>query len=628
LDLTKLKGLKYKSILFLLFLALGKNLNAQVQTNSRLAFEYYNDAEWEKAAPLFLEIYRSNNAKIYLDYYVRCLSELGDFDGAEKELRKAQRSTRNVSLYVDLANIYELQKDKKKAEEYLEKPFSEFPNNINEIRNLGNQYLIFRRFDHAQRTYEIGRMILGQPNEFHVELANLYRMQRMHDKMVDEYLALLLTQPQFLPSVENYLLAALATDIDGDLLDITRKKTIEQIQIFPGFPTFTELLIWVYVQENEFDLAVDQAISLDIRGRNSGQQTLLLARQARQAGDFASSLRAYNYIISQNPSRGPTGNPIPVNPQAPRIQALLESKNTRLEQLEQSKDPTRKEFQDLVEEYRKILPEFDNPEEKAKAFKDLAYISMFYLLDYPVGLSQIDSAINLSARNRDQYMACELDKADYLLISGDPWNATLAYARIDKENKENPVGSIAKLRKAQLAFFTGDFNWALSQLNVLKGSSSKLIANDAFELAGLIKNNQSPEDSLNTGLLALSHAHNYLFQRKTDSCLMVLDTLITSDRETLAKDDALFMKAEIILKSDPDQAMVILNTIISDYKFEMWGHKALFKLGEIHFNRGQNDKALELLTELINTFPNSFYNLDARDFIRKIRELQNSQNSE
>ena len=168
-----MKDHKYILIVFSLILSFGFNCKAQVRSNSRLAFEYYNDGEWSKAAPLFQEMFSNNNARVYLNYYVRCLTELKEFDTAEKELKKAQRQSKDVGIYVDLAYLYELQEDRTKSELYLEKPFKEFPRTEAAIRNLGNIYVTYRKFDRADRTYQIGRSILGQQNYFRIDLANL-----------------------------------------------------------------------------------------------------------------------------------------------------------------------------------------------------------------------------------------------------------------------------------------------------------------------------------------------------------------------------------------------------------------------------------------------------------------------
>ena len=58
---------------------------------------------------------------------------------------------------------------------------------------------------------------------------------------------------------------------------------------------------------------------------------------------------------------------------------------------------------------------------------------------------------------------------------------------------------------AQTSFYKGDFDWALTQLKVLRGSTSQLIANDAMQLSLLISDN-SLEDSTQTALKKYARA--------------------------------------------------------------------------------------------------------------------------
>ena len=69
--------------------------------------------------------------------------------------------------------------------------------------------------------------------------------------------------------------------------------------------------------------------------------------------------------------------------------------------------------------------------------------------------------------------------ADYYLMQGERWEATLLYSQVDKAFKEDALGHEARFRNAKLSYYTGDFQWAQAQFDILKGSTSKLIANDA-----------------------------------------------------------------------------------------------------------------------------------------------------
>jgi tetratricopeptide (TPR) repeat protein len=589
------------------------------QSNSRLAFEYYNDQEWEKAAPLFLEMYAVNKAKPYLTYYVRCLIELKEYSVAEKEIKKAIRSNRDVTLNIDLSYLYELSNNDKKAADYLERPFKAFPTTVSGVKLLGNSYISYSKYDHALRVYDIARKTLNLADEFHHDKASIYSLQRRHSKMIDEYMALLLTQPRYLQTVQNSLQSALTHDIDKVIPDLTREKTLSYIQQFPGLDVFTEMLIWVYQQEGNYEQAVAQSMALDIRNRETGMRMLNLARLARAAGAFPPALQAYGYLIEKGEPPQQKGSSRSRPSQTPYNLALLENVQTQLQELELTNITDKTVLNNLVKVYEETLTRLNHPAQHAVLLKDLAYINTYYLFDYQIALAQIDSAL-IQPDIRPQFKAeCLLDKGNILLVSGDPWEATFIYARVEKENAQNPSGSLAKFRKSQLAYFTGDFRWALAQLDVLKGSSSKLIANDAFEQAMLIRDNLSPSDSLNQGLKQLSQAEYLIFQKRIVESYLILDSLINADSSLMVKDDAMYKKAELLIHNEElELAKPLLLELCQNFRYEIWGHKALFFLGEIFYKQQNWEQALKYFEELVLEFPNSFYHLNAREYVREI----------
>jgi hypothetical protein len=46
-----------------------------------------------------------------------------------------------------------------------------------------------------------------------------------------------------------------------------------------------------------------------------------------------------------------------------------------------------------------------------------------------------------------------------------------------------------------MAYYTGDFNWARRQLDILKAATTQLIANDALNLSLLISDNLNADSS-------------------------------------------------------------------------------------------------------------------------------------
>jgi tetratricopeptide (TPR) repeat protein len=594
-------------------LILGIQSAFSQKNTSPLVWEYYKERQYEKAAPLFLRMYEENHVSTYLHYYINCLIETRDFETAIKAGKKAIRETKDVNLNIELGYVYEISGDNKKAEESYQEPLKNFPNTLSGIINLGNIYSSFAKFQYSEMVFELGRKVLGNPNEFRAELANIYYAQRRFPEMLEEFYNLILTDPKYLPQVQAMIQNALTNDVDQTLLQMTRDKTYAFIQKWPGNPIFCEMLIWVLSEEKKFGEAVEQAIALDRRNQAAPDRVLQIARTSVDAGDPAAAGAAYLYLIG----RGPSGsNRQPIYNLA-RIEYLL----TQTDQMINTPGTQPGEWSKLADDYRKAISDLGKESVTEPIYIGLAHIQAFQLGDYTQALQSIEAALALPGKPPLFRTDCLLEKADILLSSGDPWEASLVYSMVDMENPDNPEGSEARYRKAQLSWFTGNYRWALAQLDILKGSTSKPNANDALELAILIRENISDTDSTQSTLLKLADADYLLFRHKNDEALHILDSIINQSPDDPATDDCLYKKAHILMdKNELSQGVDILNKIIDKYRYEYWGHKALFELACIYQDQLKDpSKAIELFEGFIRDFPTSFYFLDARDRLKALK---------
>src|ERR1700749_559091 len=119
-----------KSYLTLCLLALllpvaGFSQRERSNNEDRLALQYFEQKEFDKANLYFDELYDQNPEIWYTTYY-KSLLGAKDYTRAEKITKKQQRQNKlNVSLYVNLGKIYKLQNDEKKAKESYDKAIKE-----------------------------------------------------------------------------------------------------------------------------------------------------------------------------------------------------------------------------------------------------------------------------------------------------------------------------------------------------------------------------------------------------------------------------------------------------------------------------------------------------------------------
>ncbi len=121
--------------------------------------------------------------------------------------------------------------------------------------------------------------------------------------------------------------------------------------------------------------------------------------------------------------------------------------------------------------------------------------------------------------DRNVQARVKINLGDCYLMNGDIWESTLLYSQVDKDFKEEPIGQEARFKNARLSYFNGDFQWAQAQFDVLKASTSKLIANDALDLSVFIMDNLNL-DTTAAAISLYSGAELLVFQNRFDEAFL------------------------------------------------------------------------------------------------------------
>lgn len=253
--------------------------------------------------------------------------------------------------------------------------------------------------------------------------------------------------------------------------------------------------------------------------------------------------------------------------------------------------------------------------------REYAQFEAKYVHDIQKAIAILNEVV--AANNVDKTFKgyCKLDMGDYQLINNDIWESSLLYSQVDKEFKQDMLGEEARFKNAKLSYYTGDFVWAQGQLDVLKASTSELIANDALNLSVLITENNPPADSNSAPLLMYAHADLLEFQNKNDEALVVLDSITAEYPKHPLLDDILMARAFIsIKKQEFNDAAMYLQKIVTNYGEDVLADDALYNLALINENRFNNkDEAKRLFEELILKYPGSTYINEARKNFRRLR---------
>ncbi len=589
-------------VALLLFIATG--ISAQ---NSQLAQEYYRNGEYEKASVLYERLFEQNSRNFFFfERYMECLLVLEDFDNAESEIKKQlRRSDNNVSLFVLYGKLLETQFKEEEANEQYRRAIEELPREQYAIIRLANSFTSLTKYDLAIETFEKGAKLMKDDNIFAYNLGDLYRRKGKVKEMIYYYLNSIERTPrrvEYLKTVfQRYLL-------EEDYREL-QKQLYTRIQKNRNATYFPELLTWVFVQQKDYRSALRQVKAMDRREGGNGERIFELGEIAANDKAYDSAIEAYEYIVE---SKGRSS--------AYYLEAKRQALICRRQKLVEGFDYTRDDLLKLEALYEDFLSEFGRSKVTAGIILELAKLEAFYLNDLPKAIDLLKQMIEFPQIDARLQAQAKLSLADYYLMRGERWESTLLYSQVDKDFKEDFLGNMARFKNAKLSYYTGEFEWAQSQFDILKASTSKLIANDALDLSVFIMDNLGL-DSTETAMKLYSEADLLVFQNKFDDAFAKIDTLVEQFSKHSLNDDILYLKAQIAKRRrDYEKSAKILAQIVDTYSEEIRADNALFELAELYENRlDDKEKAKSLYEKLFIEFSNSTFAVEARKRYRILR---------
>ena len=210
--------------------------------------------------------------------------------------------------------------------------------------------------------------------------------------------------------------------------------------------------------------------------------------------------------------------------------------------------------------------------------------------------------------------------ADLLVFTNKFSSALIYYTQVQNNLKNHTIGQTARFKIAQTSYFKGDFEWAQSQLKVLKNSTSQLIANDALDLNLLITEN-AVKDSLKIALKTYATADLLSHQNKNQQAIDTLQAVLNNFKGHPIEDETLFMQAQLFEKINLfNKAENNYLQLITINKEDILADDAHYYLAELYLNKINNiEKAKEYYQKIIFEYPSSIYLVDARKKYRKLR---------
>lgn len=594
-----------KHIIILIGLVLGMQTLGQAQ-DPRLAEQYYRNGEYEKAAIIFEQLYKKDPSRdYYFNRYIEILILLENYKDTEKELKKRiKKYPQKVQLYVKYGELYERQFEEEKAKAQYQQAIKNLPKDRSEIIKLAQEYIKLTKYDLALETYKKGSELLRDKKIFAYELGDLYRRKGDRKEMIENYLLSLEETPSRLNTLKTIFQRFFT---DDDFKEI-QMQLYDKINDKPNETIYIELLAWVFIQNKDYKNAFRQVRALDKRLNDTGGRVYSLAQTAQRAKDYDASIQAYKYLIDEKGRQ----NTYYVKAQ----EELLKCKRLKLVE---GFTYTQEDLKELEREYEKFLTEFGRNQNSAKIIFELAELEAFYINNLDKAIDLLDELISMPGVRRHLLAEAKLSLGDYYLMTGEIWESTLLYSQVDKEYKDDILGQTARFKNAKLSYFKGDFEWAQTQFSVLKGSTSKLIANDALDLSVFILDNLAL-DTVLTPMQLYSKAELLIFQNRFDEAFSVMDSIIRFFPRHSLQDDIYYSKARIYTKQrDYNKAAELYQAVVNEFPESIRVDNSLFALAELYeIHLGDKEKARKLYEQIIFDFTDSTFVVEARKRFRTL----------
>lgn len=599
-------------VLLLFSLLLVPKFQAQrndIQTLYALARQAKDNGETKKAIGYFEELLSKTNSESYYTELYQLYIKDGDFETADKLVKKRFRqNSKRAELLVDRGNLYEIQNDLKTAEKYYNQAVDASEKSEQYARLVASRFNKYKRHSYVEKVYLKARKTQRNESLFAFELANAFAQQGKTTEMIEEYLNILGGNRGYLQTVQNILQRVLSIDPDDIQKNKLKEQLLRKIQKNPSKEVYSELLVWLYVQDKNFTGAFIQAKALDRKNDEKGKRIYSLAELSLANKEFDVAEKSFRYVIN-------LGDDSPYY-----LRSKMRLVDVLKERITQSNDYTKQDLLTLKATYEKTIKELGRSSLTLPMLRGLAELNAYYLDSIATAIDILDKAILLNGIKKQNRAMTKIELADLYLLSGEIWEASLLYSQVEKEFKYDRIGEIAKFKNAKIAFYTGDFFWAQAQLDVLKGSTSKLISNDAMDLSLLITDNVG-RDSIAEPLQRYATADLLIFKKSYDEAIKVLDSIPKYFPSTSLKDEILYTKYQIAYQErDYEKAASKLRELLADYAEDLLGDDALFALAKLEEEQFNNEeKAMELYKSLLTTYPSSLFVVEARKRFRALR---------
>lgn len=567
-----------------------------------LAKQYFNDGDYDKAVVFYEKLVRKNPRRTdYSEGLVACYQQLERYSDAESFLlKKIEDTFAFPTFFIELGYNYTLQNQSEKSIIYYNKALQKIDENPNFGYSVGYRFQKYALLEQAIQAYTRA-MTLKPDLNYDFQLARIYGEQGDIEKMYQSYLNLIAegrtSRSNILRNIDDFI----SEDPSNANNVLLRKVLLKNAQKNPDI-LWNELLSWLFIQQKQYNSAFSQEKAIYKRSEGSSMDRLnSLGQITLEDKDYQSATSIFEYIVENST------NPVAkLNAELHLIDIeLVDANSKRLDAVE-------KKFDKMILEYGY---------ESRTLQLQIAYANFltFKKEKATPAIAMLKESLRLPL-SRMGVAYVKLALGDILVFDQKFNQALIYFTQVQKSLKNDVLGQDARFKVAQTSFYKGDFDWSSTQLKVLRGSTSQLIANDAMQLSLLISDN-SLEDSTQTALKKYARADLLAYQNKNTAAIEALEDILQNHKGEKIEDEALLRQAQLLerQKSFTD-AEFNYQKIVEFYADGILADDAHFALGELYRTQlNEPEKAKNHFEKIIYNYQDSYYFPKARKHFRRLR---------
>ena len=567
------------------------------QNSSSLAESYFREGEYEKASQIYESLEKNNpfNTR-YLKRLITCYQETSNYEKAADLLQKKLLNNPSQHyLRIEIGYNFDRQQKTALAKKEYDFAIDAITSNPSLGGIMGRMFQQNNLLDYAIEAYS-KTMRLYKNASYEFQIAQIYGEKGEFEKMFDSYTQLIDKDENYLGGVQRFTSRYINEDATNSN-NIAFKKSLLKKSISNPKNVWNELLSWLFTKQKEYGKAFIQEKALFNRDPAYIETVFRLAKIAFENNDITTAKKCFDFILEKT--------------------NFIEEKITaELYLLKIAVKTTAKNSASLFE---KTLQEYGVNRNSLEIQLEFADYLTFKINNPSKAIEVLEKALLLST-SKFKNARIKLKLGEVLVFTGKFNKALLYFSQVQTQLKNHPLSQQARFKVAQTSYFKGDFKWAKSQLKILKGSTTQLIANDAVDLFLVISDNE-PKDSIPSGLIDFAKADLLAYQNKNTEAIAIYSAMAQKYQGQNIEDDVLFNQATLYLKENQyENTISNLLKIISINAEGILVDDSYYLLAEVYKNKIKDtEKASEYYQKIIFEKPSSIYLVDARKKYREIR---------